>query len=67
MIEAALAVLTIVAIAAAGLTLVIAAKLARIERRLDKIEVDRRLENDRRIRELLKAIPPRAERGVAAE
>jgi hypothetical protein len=62
MTEVALMVLFVgVVVAGAGTALAwtVAAKLARIERRLRRIERDRRLENDRRLRELVKAIPPR--------
>jgi hypothetical protein len=68
MIEVALTVLVLVAlVTGATFAVIIAAKLARIERRLHKFEIARRLENDRRMREMLKAIPPRAELRVAAE
>jgi hypothetical protein len=63
MIEVALTVLVVVVVVvvagvSAALAMRVAARLARIERRLRMIERDRRLENDRRIRELVKAIQP---------
>jgi hypothetical protein len=72
MIEVALTVLFVAVVvggAGTALALTVAAKLTRIERRLSKIERDRRLENDRRFRELVKAIPPRPDtdfRGASA-